>query len=103
MWITLGGHAHAEPWAWHPVRWIPAYAGMTGKKADILRRGGGRLFVGVEVDEALAKAPVVVAGGDSHQARRIDRGFDRGLRCADDCGQIAAVDDDFHHGADAGR
>src|SRR5262245_33869740 len=62
----------------------------------------GRLLVRMQVDEAFAEAAVVVAGGDAEKAGRVLRGGDGRLRGANDGGEIVAVDDDFHHGADAG-
>ena len=62
-----------------------------------------RLLLRVKVDEALAEAAAVVAGGDAQEFRRVDRGLDGGLRRGDDRGQVVAVDDDLLHRRDAGR
>src|SRR5205823_10308121 len=62
----------------------------------------GGLLVRVEVDDALAEASAVVAGGDGDEAGHIPGGGDGGLGGRDDGGEVGAVDDDFLDAGDSG-
>src|SRR5690606_1636239 len=54
----------------------------------------------VKVDKALAEPAAVIAGGNLHEAGRLDRCGNRRLRGSRNRGEIPPVEDDLHHGSD---
>ena len=68
---------------------------------DLCRCANGRLFVGMKVNEALAETAAVVAGGDTYETGRIYRGSNGRLRSMNKLAEVATIDDDLHHGANA--